>query len=126
MLLWLKHESAFCHRSRADGRAHRDCAPTPRASGADDHADHADVVDKALFGTGGPGCGVVASTVPSRTFSTRQADMILAGRVVGKVEVPWPLGSRSVPHLKFVELYFCQESNCLDYRRALIRPREKH
>jgi len=72
--------------------------------------------DKALFAAEGmPACGIVASGVPSGTFSTDAFYAILAGRVVGKTDVKLPVGVVSLPHVKFVGVHKCRQKNCAEF-----------
>jgi hypothetical protein len=68
--------------------------------------------DKALFGRS---CMLVASGIPARTFSTRQASVVLIGQVLGKTEVKIPLGTIPAPHLRFAGVHFCREAGCSEF-----------
>lgn len=72
--------------------------------------------DKGLFTRGEMfDCLVVASGIPSGTFSTQRAYLLLAGRVIGKTEVKMPLGPQSLPHLKFVGVHACTKARCAEF-----------
>ena len=68
--------------------------------------------DRGLFG---PECVVVVSGIPLRTFGTQRVEVLLAGKVVGKAEVKFPLGPPSVPHLKFEGVQFCRQPRCAEF-----------
>ena len=57
----------------------------------------------------------VVSDIPKGMFKKSGTIVVLAGKVLGKTELQVPLfGLRQVPHLKFVGVHFCQDSNCSD------------
>jgi hypothetical protein len=72
--------------------------------------------DQGLFAdwTQSPDNILLVSSLPAGMFRQKVL-VILTGRVVGKEPVEFPMvGKVLVPHLKFVDTYFCQEQNCDD------------
>jgi hypothetical protein len=67
--------------------------------------------NEAIFGTGDLILNV--SEIPKGLFKL-ESDVSIAGKVIGNKEVklPFPIGARLVPHLKFVGAEFCKEKNC--------------
>jgi|CXWL01.1.fsa_nt_gi hypothetical protein len=58
----------------------------------------------------------VVSAIPAARFTRRGSLVILAGRVIGNLEIKLPVvGPTLVPHLRFVGSAFCQEHRCSDY-----------
>ena len=81
------------------------------------------IFDSMIARTGGifvswnGGQTVYVSGIPTSRFTQRRTMVILAGRVMGNIEVKLS-GSGStvlVPHVSFVGSAFCQESGCRDY-----------
>lgn len=65
--------------------------------------------EKAIFGD-----DVIASDIPKGLFS-KQASIILAGKVLGNEAVKTPFGGEVLlPHLKFIGAYFCETWGCRD------------
>lgn len=63
----------------------------------------------------GNGAFFVVSDIPKGMFKEAVSIIVLAGRVLGKIELQLPLlGLMQVPHLKFVGVHFCQDKNCND------------
>jgi hypothetical protein len=56
---------------------------------------------------------LVVSGIPRGTF-TKKGAVMLAGRVLGKTELKTGLGSIAVPHLTFVGVHSCADSDCND------------
>jgi hypothetical protein len=57
---------------------------------------------------------LVASKIPKGKF-TNNARVVLAGKVIGNIQAELPLiGKRMVPHLNFVDAYFCKDQRCSD------------
>jgi hypothetical protein len=58
----------------------------------------------------------VVSAIPAAKFTQERSMVMLAGRVLGNIEIKLPvLGPTLVPHLSFVGSAFCQEQGCSDY-----------
>jgi hypothetical protein len=58
---------------------------------------------------------LVVSNIPKGLFTSAPQHVVLAGSVLGKKEIKLPvLGVVSVPHLKFVGVYFCKNRQCSD------------
>jgi hypothetical protein len=58
----------------------------------------------------------VVSAIPAGKFTQQNSMVILAGRVLGNVEVKLPvLGPTLVPNLSFVGSAFCQQQGCSEY-----------
>ena len=52
---------------------------------------------------------VVVSNIPKGLFRANGTSVILAGKVLGNIKFKIPLlGPMQVPHLKFVDVYFCK------------------
>ena len=67
--------------------------------------------DRGLFGVQEP---ILVTEIPPGRFA-RRAEILLAGRVMGKENVKLPfLGDVLVPHLGFVDTYICIEAGCED------------
>ena len=50
---------------------------------------------------------IVVSNIPKGLFTASETRVILAGKVLGNIELKLPLlGIMQVPHLKFVDVYF--------------------
>jgi hypothetical protein len=63
----------------------------------------------------------VVSAIPNAKFTQQRSVVMLAGRVLGNIEIKLPvLGSTLVPHLSFVGSTFCQQQGCSEYA---INPR---
>ena len=57
----------------------------------------------------------VVSDIPKGMFKISGTIVVLAGKVLGKTKLEFPLfGLMQVPHLKFVGVHFCKENNCKD------------
>ena len=57
----------------------------------------------------------VVSDIPKGMFKISGTIVVLAGNVLGKTKLEFPLfGLMQVPHLKFVGVHFCKENNCKD------------
>jgi len=68
---------------------------------------------QAVFRMGGD--PVIVSKIPKGLFRSENVKVILAARVLGKTEFKMPLlGPMLVPHLKFVDVYFCSDWICSD------------
>lgn len=60
----------------------------------------------------------VVSDIPKGMFRVGGQVVVLAGKVLGNIEVKLPvLGLIQVPHLKFVGIHFCQDKKCSDIIR---------
>ena len=58
----------------------------------------------------------VVSAIPTARFTQQRSMVMLAGRVLGNIEIKLPvLGSTLVPHLSFVGSAFCQQQFCSEY-----------
>jgi hypothetical protein len=58
----------------------------------------------------------VVSGIPTARFTQTGSIVMLAGRVVGNIEIKVPiLGPTLVPHLSFVGSAFCQQQGCSEY-----------
>jgi len=58
----------------------------------------------------------VFSAIPTARFTQQRSMVVLAGRVLGNIEIKLPvLGSTLVPHLSFVGSAFCQQPECSEY-----------
>ena len=58
----------------------------------------------------------VVSAIPAGKFTQQNSMVMLAGRVLGNVEVKLPvLGPTLVPNLSFVGSAFCQQQGCSEY-----------
>jgi hypothetical protein len=58
----------------------------------------------------------VVSAIPTARFTQQRSMVMLAGRVLGNIEIKLPvLGSTLVPHLSFVGSAFCQQEFCSEY-----------
>jgi hypothetical protein len=58
---------------------------------------------------GGENSVFMVSAIPKALFR-KEANVFLAGRVLGKIETTLPiLGKVMIPHLKFVEVHFCKD-----------------
>lgn len=66
--------------------------------------------DRGLFG-----CGVAVSGIPQGVFSSREVEVVLAGRVLGNTEVKIGPATLQVPHLQYVGVHICKEGDCADF-----------
>ena len=58
----------------------------------------------------------VVSAIPTGKFTQQNSMVMLAGRVLGNIEVKLPvLGPTLVPNLSFVGSAFCQQQGCSEY-----------
>lgn len=58
----------------------------------------------------------VVSAIPTVRFTQQRSMVMLAGRVLGNIEIKLPvLGPTLVPHLSFVGSAFCQQQGCSEY-----------
>lgn len=58
----------------------------------------------------------VVSAIPTARFTQQRSTVMLAGRVLGNIEIKLPvLGPTLVPHLSFVGSAFCQQPGCSEY-----------
>lgn len=69
---------------------------------------------QALFSSGDRPSFVVSS-IPAARFTQQRTMVILAGRVLGNIEIKLGLGATLVPHLSFVGNAFCQQQFCSEY-----------
>jgi hypothetical protein len=58
---------------------------------------------------------VLVSSIPQGTFRSSGVVVMLIGTVAGKEPIEVPTGGHVlVPHLKYVDAYFCKEAQCAD------------
>lgn len=71
---------------------------------------------QALFSSNNDNSLFVVSAIPKARFTQQRSEVMLAGRVLGKVEIKLPgLGPTLLPHLSFVGSAFCQQQYCSEY-----------
>jgi hypothetical protein len=73
--------------------------------------------NRGLFTSGDVGdqCGVVASGIAPQTADSKAQWVLLFGRVEGRLTIPGRFGARPIPHIRFVGVHVCEDSQCAEF-----------